>query len=311
MSLANLANVVRDIPLTDVLERHGFEVRREGSTYRAKSEGHNIVITGTQWFDNKAGLGGGGAIDLEIHLTKASFRDACRALADRVPGKNISPRSTRNITRPLRKSFDELASIHAVRDDTNWPIARAYLVEKRFISQGLVDALYAEGSIYSNDHRPNPSLVFLHRSADGTVCGATLRDTRHRSAFRPCLGNKNSAWFAVGDLATAERVVAVESPIDALSYFDLRGGSGGELAVVSCSGATVPLDLMAGAFDRRQSFVVALDNDSAGERGWQKAWDETTDWEGFRISSESPSRKDWNDDLVFEKSRRIRAGLKL
>ena len=46
------------------------------------------------------------------------------------------------------------------------------------------------GSIYANDHRPNPSLVFLHRDQHGKVRGATLRDTKHQSVFRPCLGNK-------------------------------------------------------------------------------------------------------------------------
>jgi hypothetical protein len=71
-------------------------------------------------------------------------------------------------------------------------------------------------------HRPNPSLVFLHRDPRGKVRGATLRDTRQKSAFRPCLGNKLlTAWFAVGNFANADRIVAVESPIDALSYYSL------------------------------------------------------------------------------------------
>ena len=103
-----------------------------------------------------------------------------------------------------------------------------------------MDELHAVGSIYANDHLPNPSLVFLHRDPHGKVRGATLRDTRHQSAFRPCLGNKLTAWFAVGNLANAERIVAVESPIDALSYYSLFAGRCDALAVVSCAGSTVP-----------------------------------------------------------------------
>jgi Toprim domain-containing protein len=61
----------------------------------------------------------------------------------------------------------------------------------------------------------------------------------------------------------------------------------------------VPHELMFQACDRRRSFVVALDNDAAGERGWVKAWDDTVDWAGFRISPECPTYKDWNDDLVL------------
>jgi len=52
------------------------------------------------------------------------------------------------------------------------------------------------------------------------------------------------------------------------------------------------------AYDRRQSFVVALDNDPAGQRGWMKACNETVDWNSFKISPDSPKGKDWNDDLI-------------
>jgi hypothetical protein len=52
------------------------------------------------------------------------------------------------------------------------------------------------------------------------------------------------------------------------------------------------------AYDCGQSFVVALDNDPAGQRGWRKAWDEIVDWSGFKISSACPKQKDWSDDLM-------------
>ena len=48
----------------------------------------------------------------------------------------------------------------------------------------------------------------------------------------------------------------------------------------------------------RIAFVVALDRDPAGQRGVQKARDETADWAGFKLSSECPKLKDWNDDLI-------------
>ena len=83
MKISELADQVRGIPLRDVLERYGFEVRPEGTTLRARSEHHNIVVTGSRWFDNKAGLGGGGAIDLVIHLAKVNVSlRLCRSLAN-------------------------------------------------------------------------------------------------------------------------------------------------------------------------------------------------------------------------------------
>lgn len=304
MNRAATADQLREIPLREVLHWCGLEVKAEGVSYRARDDRRNIVVTGSQWFDNKSGVGGGGAIDLCRHLTGTDFPTACRLLGEEFSrssaahrGAGCSHDGLRHAS-PSRAPFFELASRYALRDDANWPIARAYLVQTRRIEGEIIDRLHDVGSIYANDHRPNPSIVFLHRTPNGRVEGATLRDTREGSAFRPCLGDKLNAWFTVGRLNTARTIVAVESPIDALSYFILRADGEKDLAVVSCAGANVPTELMWQAYDRRQSFVVALDNDSAGERGRQKAWDETVDWTGFQITSDCPRKKDWNTDLT-------------
>jgi hypothetical protein len=81
MNLQELANQVRETPLWDLLQRRGFEIKPEGVTYRAKNDRCNIVVTGNRWFDNKAGLGGLGAIDLQIHPTGEDFAAACQTLA--------------------------------------------------------------------------------------------------------------------------------------------------------------------------------------------------------------------------------------
>jgi len=295
------ADEIRDISLSELLTWHGFKLKREGVSYRAKNDHYNIVVTGGKWFDNKAATGGAGAIDLQMHLCGGDFQAACLVLAERFrstqsglsfpPGKQDAP-GTRRVP------FEELAAKYAVPSAMNWQIARDYLTETRGIDPALVDTLHADGTIYANNHFPNPAVVFLHHTQEGKVAGATLRDTRHESSFCPTLGNKLSAWFSVGDLATAETIVAVESPIDALSYHTLFAGRNSRLAVVSCGGAYVSSDLMFQAYDRNQRFVVGLDNDDVGENGWQKAWDETADWTGFQISSACPQRKDWNADLL-------------
>jgi hypothetical protein len=300
----NLADHVRKIPLRELLRWHGFEIKPEGITFRVRNDRHNIVVTGNRWFDNKAGRGGLGAIDLQMHLTGEDFVAACQTLATEF--RTVSSAEIglfipiRRCLRPDRERtpFHELAARYAVPSEANWPMARAYLVETRGIDPAIVDDLHAVGTVFANDHRPNPSIVFLHRTQHGKVEGATLRDTRHSSSFRPCLGNKLTAWFTVGHLDKAEIIIAVESPIDALSYRTIHARRGDAWAAVSCSGATVPIELMRLAFERCQSFVVALDNDPAGERGWRRAWEETADWSGFKISSASPKHKDWNDDLI-------------
>jgi hypothetical protein len=258
---------LRKIALGDLLAWHGFQVRREGQSLRARTSSHNIVVTGLRWFDNKAGCGGTGVINLQMHLARCDFVTACQFLSESFTHSQMnaslaggfSPHESLAI--PERLPFHELVAKHAVRNDSHWPAARDYLVNHRMIASALVDRLHREGTIYANNHHPNPSLVFLHRNHKGTVSGATLRDTRHDSSFRPCLGNKLTAWFTVGDLNHAHEIIAVESPIDALSYHSLKHLSLDQHAVVSCSGAVVPEELMWQAYERKQSFVVALDND--------------------------------------------------
>jgi hypothetical protein len=184
-----------------------------------------------------------------MHLTGVDFAAACQALQKDFKG--ISPAEI-GLSFPIerhihsdreRRPFHELAARYAVPNQANWPVARAYLVETRGIDPAIVDDLHAAGTIFANDHRPNSSIVFLHRTQHGKVEGATLRDTRRQSSFRPNLGNKLTAWFTVGHLDKAEIVIAVESPIDALSYRTIHACRGDAWAVVSCAGATVPNEL--------------------------------------------------------------------
>jgi hypothetical protein len=76
-----MAGRVRDVSLRELLRWHGFEIKPEGVTYRAKNGRHNIVVTENRWFDNKVGVGGRGAIDLQMHLTDEDFAAACQTLA--------------------------------------------------------------------------------------------------------------------------------------------------------------------------------------------------------------------------------------
>lgn len=293
---------LRAIPLPALLAWHGLEPKPEGLSFRVRTDRQNIVTTGKRWFDNKTATGGAGAIDLQMHLSGEDFSAACLTLANQFrPAITLRQGIEFPPGKPSERErlpFPQLMAKYAIRDDDNWPAARAYLVEARKVDPAIVDELHAVGSIYANNHYPNPGIVFLHRTDCGKVIGATLRDTRHESSFRPTLGNKLSGWFAVGQVREAHTVVAVESPIDALSYHTLFAGRKDPLAVVSCSGSSVLDELLWQSYERRQRFIVALDNDSAGERGWQKARDATVDWTGFKISSDCPRLKDWNADLL-------------
>ena len=67
---------MRNISLRELLRWQGFEIKPEASCVGPKTAGYNIVVTGNRWFDNKAGVGGVGAIDLQMHLTGEDFAAA-------------------------------------------------------------------------------------------------------------------------------------------------------------------------------------------------------------------------------------------
>lgn len=63
------------VPIKDARSR-----RWHAGTYCGDFE---ILTTGSKWWDTRAGKGGGGAIDLAMHLLQLSFMEAVRLLAER------------------------------------------------------------------------------------------------------------------------------------------------------------------------------------------------------------------------------------
>jgi hypothetical protein len=124
-----MAERARDISLGELLRSHGFEIKPEGITFRARNDRYNIVVTGNRWFDNKAGLGGLGAIDLQMHLTGEDFAAAYQTLARDFRGIFTAEiGSSFPIERYIpsgqeRRPFHELAARYAVAKEANWPIA--------------------------------------------------------------------------------------------------------------------------------------------------------------------------------------------
>lgn len=63
-----------------------YRPRQSSSTVRvhASTSGsdYELLLTGAKWYDSRAQKGGGGAIDLVMHLFNVGFRQACRRLEE-------------------------------------------------------------------------------------------------------------------------------------------------------------------------------------------------------------------------------------
>ena len=83
---------LRDLPSDEVLARLAIDVKPDPTFKPAKNPGSRrwhahtvcgdfeILTTGPKWYDTRARKGGGGAIDLAIHVLGLTFVDAVKSL---------------------------------------------------------------------------------------------------------------------------------------------------------------------------------------------------------------------------------------
>jgi hypothetical protein len=313
MAAPSLVERVREIPLASILAHHGLAPRAEGSTVRYKNDQFNIV-TGKNglWFDNAASVGGRGAIDLILHMkiggqprsaSDHQFREAIKWLATFDPGTIVRSagggRAAATQPPPPRESFASQAARLAVRDDARWPLARHYLLQTRRLPNDIVDHLHQVGDIYATFSQERPEQIgvcFVHRNLHDDARGATIRNIGTSSGSFS-IGEKQAAWFAIGDPVSARRAVLVEAPIDAISYAALKRSE--ETLILSVSGSHATRPVLVAAHEHRWQLVIGFDNDGPGMAGWEHCRDNYALLypDDAQPSRTLPASKDWNDDL--------------
>ena len=314
-SQRELTDLVRDIPLPDVLRRLGWgDGQPEGSSMIWRTGEHAIAVTGEKWFDHKAGKGGGKSIDLVMHLMSCSFSEAVGWLAGQWTATQVSAAvrvaAAQLATSTPKKTFADLWAYFAKPDAQATELAREYLVTSRGLSAALVDAQIHTGLLHGSFQRqrsaaPRPWCVFRHLDSDGQTTGATLRALGDEDQPKRAIGDKTTAFFAIGPaILDADELVFVESPIDALSYLQRSERA----RVVSVGGSVIPDAALQAARTHQLPITVALDNDHAGEQGWQGVLGRVRSWGASfveRLRRVVPRLmgwevKDWNELIRAE-----------
>jgi len=301
----------RGTSLDQLLAYHGLLPRKEGSTMRYKNDRFNIVVSdGGLWFDNTASLGGRGAIDLLLHVkfgvnpraaSSQQFREAVAWLSNFQPATGFVSKVdlSHQVFRPSKESFATQSARYAIRDDARWPLARHYLLKIRHLPSDLVDHLHQSGDIYATFPLERPKqtgVCFIHRNLEGNARGATIRRIdSFTGSFS--IGEKQGAWFAVGDVGLATRAVLVEAPIDAISYAALKRPD--DTAILAMSGSHATRPILDAAHARRWELAIGFDNDRPGNAGWKHCRQNYALLypDDAQPSRSLPAGKDWNDDL--------------
>jgi len=301
------------IPVNEVAAMLGLVGQREGRSIiwkePQKPSRFAINVTGELFYDHIAQRGGSGAISLVQHVRNCKFHDAVTwltfqqcELALQQPDHSPIPKVQTEETPPL--SYEEMVQKHAARHDFVWPIACDYLILERKLPTELVARLYNEGKIYATDYQHidkngnptfrRPAVVFAGQSLDGTQHSLFLRDTKHQSPWRMFIGKKSLAPFTIGDWSSVEKIVAVESPIDALSYYCLQDQYRDRVFIASMGGNAVSQSLIDLSLTTGKPLVCALDNDLAGNIGWRSLQIKTLFH--FAQSSHQPIKAESNPD---------------
>jgi DNA primase len=224
----------------------------------------------------RLGVGGGGAIDLAMHLYGLDFRSAVAWLAGWV-GVAASPVRPG----PARECEFRLPSADARRLGQ----VRGYLVEERGLAGSGIDARVAAGDLYA-DARGNA--VFLLRDARGRPVGAELRGTSSRRWRGMAAGSRKDLGCYSVPADGARVAILCESAIDALSCAQMWP----DRLCVSTSGARARPGWLADLLARGLHVHCGFDADAAGDEMATAliALHPT-------VTRLRPTRHDWNDVL--------------
>jgi hypothetical protein len=233
-----------------------------------------ISITGMKFMNWHQGLGGGGAIDLAMHLNGLDFKRAVAWLQRHfaISPDSESPAAARRLTLPPP-------------DRSRLSTVKHYLVHDRAITPAMTDFLIASGKLYA-DRRGNA--VFLLLGKENTPVGAELRGTGPQHWRGMASGSKKDLGYFSVQAPDATTVILCESAIDAISCCLLHPAS----FCLSTSGARPNPRWLPALLSQRLAVYCGFDSDATGDAMAEQMIAMHPSLRRLR-----PSQHDWNDLL--------------
>jgi hypothetical protein len=247
-TLRDRANQVRGIPLESVLRLSGAQSDHCDPHKWHTSQGV-LSVTGAKFMNWNCGRGGGGAIDLVIHLHNLGFAQAVQWLCQSFPDSfqletdRLFPKATLAIPPP---------------DPAKLGRVRQYLIGERALPQALIDPLIQSGALYA-DLRANA--VFLLLGKENQAVGAELRGTTYRSWHGLAPGSHKDLGFFAIPARPLTAIILVESAIDAISCFALHP----QHRCISTAGARPNPPWLAPLIDQGYFVSCGFDADPIGD----------------------------------------------
>ena len=274
------ADGLRAIPLEAVLACLGAEQDPHDRAKWHTAKGP-LSLTPPKFMNWSQGVGGGGAIDLVMHLEDLEFLAALDWLGRHFPEWDHAPVLRRAASPPASRSGLALPP----PDPHRLPRVRHYLLEERGLAPEPIHTLVEAGTIYA-DARANA--VFLMHAPGGRPIGAELRGTTPRPWRSLARGTRRDRGCFAAPQPEPSSVVLCESAIDALSCAALHPDS----LCLSTAGARPNPRWLPPLLEEHSEVLCGFDADVAGDEAARAMIALHPAVKRLR-----PPLKDWNDVL--------------
>lgn len=278
--IKRIADTVRNTDLNLVLTRLGALKDKYDKAKWHTSQGV-VSVSGQKFMNWSRNVGGGGAIDLIMHLQDMQFIDAVNWLSNHF----FTPLTAFNRTGETKAELKRVLQLPH-KDDSRLTRVISYLTQQRHIPQYLINHLLKSGKLYA-DTKSNA--VFLLLGKKKSIVGAELRGTGHLPWRGMASGsNKNLGCFYVNHRRT-NKIILCESAIDAISCLFLYP----DCMAISTSGANPNPAWLKSLLNHQYHIFCGFDSDHAGDNMADNLISLYPSLKRLR-----PSLHDWNDVLV-------------
>ena len=293
------ADAVRSIPLSIVLTQWGAQRdRRDRSQWRTQRG--PLSVTGARFFNWHLHQGGGGAIDLVMHLSGWDAGAAVRWLGQHLgsapaaaPPRLACPRQSSPRIDPqaqpprrLRLPVASLANLQRVR---------RYLTQQRGLAPRILQPLIDAGKVYA-DGRGNAVFLMVAGKANRSI-GAELRGTGPQAWRGLAPGTRRDAGYFWVGAARSGKIVLCESAIDAISCFQLHCRQpNAQCICISTAGVRPDAPWLQPLLARSYDIHCGFDDDQPGNTASRQMTTRHPAIQRLR-----PPAHDWNDALLAKR----------